>query len=245
MPSKPSGEDHKLNRFHEGFTSLKELQDRLVELADEEWYANVPFDGGQALFRSDSYGLVDHLIGDHGIDAFFERIASPAEGDAIYSAKEHLIPGAGLIIQEDFTQINEELIHYLASHPRLLQKRAPEKFEELIAELLKDKGYDVERTKSTRDGGFDLRVLKRSDLGTFLTLAECKRYAPNNKVSVGIVRGLFGVVSSQGATSGLVVTTSTFTRDATNFQQQNQHRMALADIEVLKCWLKEHGMTRI
>lgn len=79
----------------------------------------------------------------------------------------------------------------------------PRKFEELIAELLRAKGYEVELTPRTRDGGFDILAIKKGDLGSALTLVECKRYAETNKVDVGIVRGLYGVVEEKRATQGL------------------------------------------
>jgi restriction endonuclease Mrr len=115
----------------------------------------------------------------------------------------------------------------------------PHKFEELVAELLRDKGYDVELTPKTRDGGFDILSIKKGDLGSALTLVECKRYTENNKVDVGIVRGLYGVVEEKRATQGLIVTTSYFTKDAIAFRDRLPYRLALADFDRLTKFLRE------
>jgi restriction system protein len=117
---------------------------------------------------------------------------------------------------------------------------APRKFEELVAALFRAKGYDVVLTPATRDGGFDMRAFHRSAIGTCLTLIECKRYSPERRISVDIVRGLYGVTESEGATSGLVVTTSSFTKDAKSFQAKNKYRIELADNVSLGAWLREH-----
>jgi restriction system protein len=121
-----------------------------------------------------------------------------------------------------------------------MQNLTPRKFEELVAELFRAKGYEVELTPATRDGGFDMRAFQRGSVGTFLTLIECKRYGPKRPVSVDVVRGLYGVTESKGATSGLIVTTSSFTKDAKSFQDQNKYRIQLADQAELQAWLQDH-----
>ena len=92
-------------------------------------------------------------------------------------------PGAGLILRIDLTEINDELIKYLAQHPEKMHDMAPRKFEELVAAIFRAKGYTVELTPATRDGGFDVRAFHRNDIGLFLTLIECKRYRPAARIS--------------------------------------------------------------
>ena len=60
----------------------------------------------------------------------------------------------------------------------------------------------VEVTKRSRDGGGDIKLLKKSEVGTLLTLRQCKRYAPEKKVAVEAVRQLYGIAESGKATSG-------------------------------------------
>ncbi|MEQ9565460.1 MAG: restriction endonuclease, partial [Pseudomonadales bacterium] len=60
-------------------------------------------------------------------------------------------------------------------------------------------------------------------------LVECKMYATKRKVSVDVLRNLYGVVSAKNATGGLVVTSSTFTNPATQFADRVGPRMSLID----------------
>jgi hypothetical protein len=232
-----SGEDHRMNTVEEEFDNYEDMLHRLSEIYDEEWYGNVPFDGGEAVFNSDSYGDVGDLLADKKVEEFFDGMVSPEEGEELADAKKLIVPAGGLIVEPDLADINDELVKYLSKHPELMYKMDPHKFEELVATLLKAKGYDVEVTKRTRDGGLDIRACKKSDVGTLLTMTQCKRYAPQRKVTVEAVRQLYGVVDSDKATNGLIITTSTFTGPAKVFQEQNKYRMSLADMEDLKNWL--------
>jgi restriction endonuclease Mrr len=120
---------------------------------------------------------------------------------------------ASEIIRVDLENINEELIRYLAKHPELLHIIDPFKFEELVGGLFRSQGYEVFPTPKSRDGGFDFRAFYKDPTGTVctLTLVECKRQRPERKVAVGVVRKLRGVLDTNGAGNGVIVTTSTFT----------------------------------
>ena len=236
-----SGVDHRLNPHTEGFSSWEDLRTRLEEIAENEWVSYAPFEGGEPVFPPRVDGIVEGALDWSEIESFFERVSGPTDGEELISARELLVPGAGLTIQADVADINSELIRYLAKHPELLREMNPRKFEQIVAELFRDKGYDVEVTKRTRDGGLDIRAYHHSDLGVLLGLIECKRYAPAKKVSVDVIRGLYGVVESERASFGLVATTSTFTQDAKSFQAQNKYRLQLADFEDIKRWLRDYN----
>lgn len=87
-------------------------------------------------------------------------------------------------------------------------------FEQLVGEGFRLKGYTVTETGGVGagDGGIDL-VLKR---GTEIFLVQCKQWRAF-KVGVDVVRELFGVMAAKGAAGGFVVTSGTFTADATAF----------------------------
>ena len=79
-----------------------------------------------------------------------------------------------------------------------------------MGEVFRRQGYSVEETLGGgADGGVDL-ALRR---GGKLTQVQCKRWK-GKPVGVGVVRELFGVMTADGATSGILVTTSTFTSEA-------------------------------
>jgi restriction system protein len=75
------------------------------------------------------------------------------------------------------------------------------------------KGYSISETGGKgADGGIDLVLKKNAEV----FLVQCKQWRAV-KVSVTIVRELFGVIAAQGATGGFVVTSGVFTEDAKSF----------------------------
>jgi L-asparaginase type I len=150
---------------------------------------------------------------------------------------QSLKPAIGLV-----NEINREALSFLRQDPRRIYDLSPRAFEKLIAEIFKHHGYDVMLTPGTRDGGFDFRALMIDGLGlSFLSYVETKRYAPNNPVGVGIVRSLYGVVSSSEASRGIIVTSSRFTKDAQEFQSRLMNRVSLHDYSDIKRWLSKIG----
>jgi len=61
------------------FNNVDDLRYRLEEIYDSAWYAHVPFESGEAVFDGDSTGFVIDVIGDRGIEEFFEAIAPPQQ----------------------------------------------------------------------------------------------------------------------------------------------------------------------
>jgi restriction system protein len=138
-----------------------------------------------------------------------------------------------------FASINDELFRRLTANPDLMYQLEPRQFEELVAELFYRKGYDVELTRASKDGGKDLYIAKRSDIGTLLFVVECKKYAPDRPVGVELVRHLYGVVEAERVTGGILATTSRFTRDAKAFQESFRSRLNLKDYINLQKLLRE------
>jgi restriction system protein len=86
-------------------------------------------------------------------------------------------------------------------------------FELLVGEAFRIKGYSVTETGGGgADGGIDLMLKKNGEV----FLVQCKQWRAF-KVSVNIVRELFGVMAAQGATGGFVVTSGVFTDEAHSF----------------------------
>jgi restriction system protein len=86
-------------------------------------------------------------------------------------------------------------------------------FERLLAEAFRREGYTVEPGGgSAPDGGVDLRLFREGRL----ILVQCKHWKVW-KVGVKVVRELRGVMSSEGANRGIVVTSGKFTAEAVAF----------------------------
>jgi len=90
-------------------------------------------------------------------------------------------------------------------------------FEEYFKKLLERKGWEVETTPPSKDGGVDLISRRTDEMGLESILyAQCKNYA--FPVVVDVVRELNGVLPRQSVgTRGVLVCPSGFTADAIAF----------------------------
>lgn len=132
------------------------------------------------------------------------------------------------------------LIRELSLSPEKLHTLDPRKFEELVAELLARDGLEIHLTVSTRDAGRDILAFQDTPVGKHLYLVECKRNNPQRPVGVAVVRQLYGIVTWERATAGLVVATSRFSREALTFAETVKHQMGLKDYDAIKAWLLSH-----
>lgn len=129
----------------------------------------------------------------------------------------------------------------IAREPQLLFGLTGRQFEELMAEIFDRHGFIVELTQQTRDGGRDIIAIRR-DLDIPLKfIVECKRYAPERKVSLGIVQRLYGVKMSEGASKAILATTSTFTSPAVKFAEAHIWDLDLKGHDAIIRWLRETG----
>lgn len=108
-----------------------------------------------------------------------------------------------------FTSIELEVLSYFGRYPELLYSLSSRKFEELVATVFRNNGFDVELTPETRDGGVDIFAIQKNGFaGSTLHIVECKRYRPENKVGIGVVQRMLGVVEQHRATQGIIVMTT-------------------------------------
>ena len=135
--------------------------------------------------------------------------------------------------------INDTLKKYLAKHPEKLYELTPRRFEMLIADLLRDLGFETELTVATRDGGCDIYAYVKNLITSFLILVECKRWS-KKKVGIDAVQRVYGAVKSQGAHKGMIVTTSFFTKPAQDERTRVSGEMELKDFNDLKSWLQQY-----
>ena len=120
---------------------------------------------------------------------------------------------------------------------RVFEDLSPRQFEEFIAEIWSRFGFSVELTKSTRDGGYD--VVAVSDAPARLKfLIECKRWKKESKVSVSIVRGLYGVKLRTGSSKAIIATTSSFTKPASLFLESHPYELEGRDYDDLIEWCR-------
>jgi len=94
-----------------------------------------------------------------------------------------------------------------------------EDFEHLIRELFEKEfsqgGGEVKVTRASRDGGVDAVAFDPDPIRGGKIVVQAKRYT--NVVGVAAVRDLYGTVMNEGATKGILVTTSDYGADAYEF----------------------------
>jgi HJR/Mrr/RecB family endonuclease len=225
-----------LFHYHKAeFVTLAEMQNELIQIYIAQWNANVPFDGGQAVFDDDALDAVQYLLSENQeIEEFFDENAPPTNAVTLVTSNDLLEnASASRLVRVSLDDINDELIRFLADNPAKMREMSPRKFEELVADMFRHKGYGVTLTPKSRDGGRDIIAVRKGGIGTAMIYIECKRFAEHRKVGVGIVRGLYGVVEEEKATQGIIATTSFFTRDARALRERIPYRLALLDFDAL------------
>jgi hypothetical protein len=158
----------------------------------------------------------------HTVVPLFEGFS----GDLLYSPEI-------VMVSLDF----QRLIRGSSITSETLLQLNPRQFEQLVAELWQRFGFDVELTKQTRDGGYDVIAVGRS-VASLQFLIECKRFDPNNKVGVSIVRQLYGVKTDERATKGILATTSYLTAEAEEFIDDHYWELEARDHQGIIDWVK-------
>lgn len=149
--------------------------------------------------------------------------------------------------QEQLAEVNDywlELIARIIRAPESLYHIDPHKLEELVAELFISEGFNVGPLPRGADGGVDLMVHSKGVLKNHLHLVQIKRYARHNKVTVNIARELMGVVEEKKANSGIVLTTSSFTKTALRYEEKIGHRLSLMNGEYVLDWMLKYCRER-
>ncbi len=198
---------------------------------------------GSDLYEWSSYRLhldyrLSQICGWWAVYDFIENdgyVAGPDEyEDDVQSSLKHFPPEASIekacLISSNVLAKDSERIHDLSSR----------EFEVILGSVFKETlDCEVELTKQTRDGGADL-IGFDSERGKFFV--EAKRYARSRKIGVSIVRELVGAMVDGNVHRGLLVTTSSFSRDAVAMKDRLNARgmleIGFADFEDVAQWLK-------
>jgi restriction system protein len=115
----------------------------------------------------------------------------------------------------------------------------PTFFENLIVDLLLAMGYGGSRADAgehlggTGDGGVD-GVIREDQLGLDRVYLQAKRYQPGNTIGSETVQAFIGALIGKGAQKGVLITTSTFSKQAQAVASQSGSlRLVLIDGEEL------------
>lgn len=116
---------------------------------------------------------------------------------------------------------------------RILEQ-SPYFFERLIVDLLVAMGYGGSHEDAARqlgksgDGGID-GVIDEDRLGLDRIYVQAKRYAVGSSVGRPEVQGFVGSLVGRGASKGVFVTTSAFSKQAIDYARGLQQRVILID----------------
>ena len=176
---------------------------------------------------------------------FVEFIAIKKENNESYldeqlessQTPEELLETAYLKIRNSLAH---ELIHKVIQLP-------PDFFERLVVELLVKMGYggsikDAGKAiGKSNDEGID-GTIKEDKLGLDIIYIQAKRWQKGNMVGRPEIQKFVGALAGQGAKKGIFITTSSFTREATEYQPRNETKIVLINGDQLSQMMIDYDL---
>jgi restriction system protein len=107
-----------------------------------------------------------------------------------------------------------DVLSGLDQRPNLMEL-SPSEFEALITNLFEKMGLETKLTQASRDGGVDCVAYDPRPILGGKVVIQAKRY--KNTVGVSAVRDLFGTMQNEGASKGILVTTSGYGKASFEF----------------------------
>lgn len=129
-----------------------------------------------------------------------------------------------------------DVLSELDQRPNLMEL-TPSEFESLITNLFQKMGLEARQTQASRDGGVDCVAYDPRPIFGGKVVIQAKRY--KNTVGVSAVRDLYGTVQNEGASKGILVTTSGYGKASFEFAEGKP--LELLSGSNLLYLLKEHA----
>jgi restriction system protein len=109
-----------------------------------------------------------------------------------------------------------DVLSDLDQRPNLMEL-TPSEFESLITNLFEKMGLETRLTQPSRDGGVDCVAFDPRPIFGGKVVIQAKRY--KHTVGVSAVRDLFGTMQNEGASKGILVTTSGYGKASFEFAE--------------------------
>lgn len=119
------------------------------------------------------------------------------------------------MVDKRFTE-QDDILSGLDARPNLMDLN-PSEFEILVSNLFGKLGLETKLTRTSRDGGVDAVAYDTRPVLGGKVVIQAKRY--KNVVGVSAVRDLYGTMLNEGASKGIIVTTSGYGPDAYEFSK--------------------------
>ncbi len=144
-------------------------------------------------------------------------------------------------IEEAVEELNDAVATELLG---LIGRSSPRFFETLVLDLLHAMGYgtsreDLQRVGGSGDGGID-GVISLDLLGLEKIYVQAKRW--QGAVGSPQIQTFVGALQLQGADKGVLITTSTFTKDARQAASRSKGSIVLVDGTRLSALMIQHGV---
>lgn len=123
----------------------------------------------------------------------------------------------------------------------------PTFFEKLVVDLLVKMGYGGSLADAgkaigkTNDEGID-GTIKEDKLGLDIIYIQAKRWQPGSTVGRPEIQKFVGALAGQGAKKGIFITTSSFSKEAWEYQPKNETKIVLIDGEQLAQMMIDHDL---
>jgi restriction system protein len=128
-----------------------------------------------------------------------------------------------------------------------ISELSPAFFERLVVDLIVSMGYGGTRSNVVQalgksgDEGID-GVVNEDPLGLDVVYIQAKRYAPDNTIGRDRIQQFAGALVGQGASKGVFVTTSSFSRGAVEYAQRVPQKIILVDGKELTKLMIQYGV---
>lgn len=145
-------------------------------------------------------------------------------------------------IEENFKLINQDLSSTLLEE---ISKQSPAFFERLVVDLLLAMGYGGSREDAgevvgkSNDGGID-GIIKEDKLGLDVIYIQAKRW--KNSVGSPEINNFIGALHRKGASKGIFITSSDFTKEALVAAKESRTAIVLINGEKLTNLMIEYDI---
>lgn len=122
------------------------------------------------------------------------------------------------ILDNIYNQLQSNLAEELLDK---IRQQSPQFFERLVIALLEKMGYGAGKiTGRTGDGGID-GIIDEDKLGLDVIHIQAKRWQTDHNVGRPELQGFVGALAGQSGRKGVFITTSSFTREAKEYNPSN------------------------
>jgi restriction system protein len=167
------------------------------------------------------------------------KIASESEGNILIPPNVSEVQESVVTPEEAIQQAETQIFANLRSQLLVrIGELSPSFFESLVVDLVVAMGYGgtrasvVQKLGKSGDEGID-GVVNEDPLGLDVVYIQAKRYAADNTIGRERIQQFSGALVGQGASKGVFVTTSSFTKGAIEYAIKVPQRIILVDGEEL------------